>query len=194
MSDPVGRLYEFTFRGLLAEEALDQAGRRNRRQSAHLDDEMVLALSIDSLDNGLVAEARTMATVYTAIAAFENSVRQLIKTVLLEQKGEAWWDVAVSEKIRTRAAQKQKDEEKIKWHASRGADPITYTLMGDLESIIRQNWELFEPYIPTVEWAASIFDVIERSRNVIMHSGTLPRADVDRVGIFIRDWVKQVGA
>ena len=66
--------------------------------------------------------------------------------------------------------------------------------MGDLESIIRQNWDQFEPYIPSIEWAANIFDVIERSRNVIMHSGALEQADVERIGIFLRDWVKQVGA
>jgi hypothetical protein len=135
-----------------------------------------------------------MATVYTAVAAFENSVRKLIKTVLLEQKGENWWEVSVSEKIRTRAAQKQKEEETVRWHAQRGADPITYTLMGDLESIIRQNWDCFEPHVHKIEWAAGIFDAIERSRNVIMHSGTLPMGDIERVGIFIRDWVKQVGA
>ncbi len=37
-------------------------------------------------------------------------------------------------------------------------------------------------------------DTIERSRNVIMHSGNLQGPDVERVGILIRDWIKQVGA
>jgi hypothetical protein len=35
---------------------------------------------------------------------------------------------------------------------------------------------------------------LERSRNVIMHSGDLDQQDVERIGIHIRDWVKQVGA
>ncbi len=135
-----------------------------------------------------------MANVYVAIAAFENSVRALVSSVLLEQIGEKWWDTCVSEKIRTRAAQKKDDEDKIRWHVQRGADPINYTLMTDLVSILRQNWTQFEPYIPTIEWAASIMDVIERSRNVIMHSGNLSRTDIERVGIYIRDWIKQVGA
>jgi Swt1-like HEPN len=187
------RLYDFTFRGLLAEQALDVAGRRNRPPSAILDDEYAKALSIDSLDPTLVAHGRLMATVYTAVSSFESSVRKLIKTVLLEQKGENWWEAAVSEKIRGRAAQRQKDEEKVKWHTQRGDDPITYTQLPDLGNIIRQNWDCFQPYIHSAEWADSIFDVIERSRNVIMHSGTLARPDVDRLGIFIRDWVKQVG-
>ena len=40
----------------------------------------------------------------------------------------------------------------------------------------------------------SVLDTIERSRNVIMHSGSLDRVDIERVGMNIRDWIKQVGA
>ena len=65
--------------------------------------------------------------------------------------------------------------------------------MPDLKNIIRNTWRM-EPYVGTVEWAGSIFDVIERSRNVIMHSGVLDKEDIQRLGINIRDWVKQVGA
>lgn len=61
-------------------------------------------------------------------------------------------------------------------------------------NIIRANWEPLEAHIPTPEWAGSIFDAVERSRNVIMHSGTVDDEDIARVGITIRDWVKQVGA
>ena len=98
MTDPADRLYDFVFRGLLTEEALDAAGRQNRSHGAMLDEVVARSISIDLLDADLVAKARAMATVYTAIAAFENSVRKLIKTVLLEQKGETWWEVSVSDK------------------------------------------------------------------------------------------------
>ena len=135
-----------------------------------------------------------MANVYVAIASFENSVRDLITKVLSEEIGANWWEVAVSEKIRSRAQQKREEEDKIRWHVQRGASPINYTLMGDLVSILRQNWTHFEPHIPTIEWAAGLMDVIERSRNTIMHSGMLTRTDVERVGMYIRDWIKQVGA
>ncbi|MFC1513195.1 Swt1 family HEPN domain-containing protein, partial [Thermodesulfobacteriota bacterium] len=112
---------------------------------------------------------------------------------LLENKGEGWWTECVSQKIRDRATKRLDDEKKTRWHTQRGDDPINYTTMADLVNIMRNNWECFEPYIQSVEWAASIFDAVERSRNVIMHSGTLEKGDVERLGIFIRDWVKQVG-
>lgn len=194
MNDDSRRLYDFVFRGHLAEQALDSAGRRNRKLIEFNNEEIAKTLAIDSLDDQLVENARAMSIVYVSIAAFENSVRALISDVLLEQVGENWWETSVSEKVRTRAEQKRQEEEKVRWHVQRGADPIYYTLMGDLTSILRQNWNHFEPYIPTIEWAAGILDVIERSRNVIMHSGMLSRRDIERVGIYIRDWIKQVGA
>jgi hypothetical protein len=181
------------YRGQLAEQALDAVGRKNRRQAEFESGETAKLLSLDLLDDQHVDNARQMADVYVAIAAFENSVRSLISSVLLEQVGENWWVTCVSEKIRTRADQKKVEEEKIRWHVQRGEEPINYTLMSDLISILRQNWVHFEAYIPTIEWAASLVDVIERSRNVIMHSGNLSRTDVERIGIYIRDWIKQVG-
>lgn len=190
----VNELYSFVWRGLLSEEALDRTGRKARASLELSDEEIVHTLSIHSLPPDLVAEARQMAMVYTAVAAFENAVRELIAGVLLESKGEEWWGACVSQKIRERAEKRRDDERRIRWHTQRGVDPINYTTMADLINIIRNNWEGFEPHFQSVDWVANILDAIERSRNVIMHSGNLEKGDIERLGIFIRDWIKQVGA
>jgi Swt1-like HEPN len=190
----VDSIYDFAFRGLLAEEALDRAGRPATTDFAKLDAIIAERLSLDLLDETFVASAKQMAAVYAAIAAFENSARKLISTVLLAQVGENWWETAVSGPIRKKAETRRKDEQKIKFHAQRGDSPIIYTDLGDLGNIIGNNWGHFEAYIPTIEWAKSVFNTIELSRNVIMHSGVLELGDIERVGINIRDWIKQVGA
>lgn len=184
--------YEFVFRGLLAEEGLDHVGRRSRQLTGVLEEEIAARLSLELLDPEHVAAARRMATVYTAIAAFENMARELVSRTMLEELGDTWWD-GVNERIRKRAATRQEDEEKHRFHTQRGDAPINFVELGDLLNIIRANWERFEPFLPSPEWTQSVFDAIERSRNVIMHSGTLDPADIDRVGIHIRDWIKQVG-
>jgi hypothetical protein len=189
-----GQLYEFVFRGFLAEEALDRAGRQHPNVASALDQTIAERLATEVLDESFLASARRMAVVYMAIAAFENSARKLITTVLSDKVGDKWWEQSVSAGIRKKAETRQKEEERIRWHTQRGAAPINYTDLGDLGNIIRNAWPHFEPYMPSIEWASSVFDVIERSRNVIMHSGTLERTDVERIGINIRDWVKQVGA
>jgi hypothetical protein len=187
------QVYDFVFRGLLTEEALDRAGRTAKRSSTDHERYAEL-LSLDELAEEDVTAARAMATVYTAIAAFEISVRKLITHTLLEEVGENWWADCVSEKIREQAKKLQEEEEKVKWHAQRGNDPINYTMLPNLMAIIRQNHEKFVPFIHDIEWAANIFDIVERSRNVIMHSGTLDPRDVARLGTFIRDWTAQVAA
>jgi hypothetical protein len=187
-------LYDFVFRGLLADEALDGQGRQNRRLLNIADEEIAKSLSIDVLDDILVANAKAIAVVYTAIAAFENSVRALVTKTLMDKYQEEWWGKGVSNSIRDRAQKRIEDEQSAKWHAQRGHDPINYTTFGDLKNIMQNNWDSFEDLIGSLTWASGIFDVIERSRNVIMHSGMLEREDIDRLGVNIRDWVKQVGA
>ena len=189
-----GQLYEFAFRGFLAEEALDRAGRQHPNVAGALDEGAASRLGIDALDEAFVASARPMAVVYMAVCAFENSVRKFISTVLEDKVGSDWWDKAVSAGIKRKVEMRQKEEERIRWHSHRGTAPITYTDMGDLSNIIRNNWQHFDPPVPSIEWASSVLDIIERSRNVIMHGGLLDREDIERLGVNIRAWVKQVGA
>jgi hypothetical protein len=137
-----------------------------------------------------------MATVYAAIAAFEASVRNFVSKRLLEEVGADWWESAVSENVRKRAQSRMEAESKVRWHTPRGDQPLNYSDLGDLPTIIGMptNWPLFENHVQSLDWARQIFRTIELSRNVIMHSGDLPNEDIERVGSAMRDWLKQVGA
>lgn len=152
------------------------------------------SLSLDLLDDECVESAKVMATVYTAIAAFENMVRQFVVKILMENKGENWWTECVSDKIRKSADSRKAEEDKIKWHTHRGTSMINYVDFADLANIMGQNYDLFEVHIVSLEWAKQIFTTLEKSRNVIMHSGELGERDIERIGINIRDWISQVGA
>ena len=188
------KLYSFVMRGELTKAALKRTDAVSKYSNSEvLSHEYIQSLSIDLLDEELVDSAKLMATVYTAIAAFENSVRRFVMKTLMESHREKWWEECVSEKIRKAAEEKKADEEKIRWHTQRGDSMINYTKFGDLVSIMSQNIELFEAYIISIDWARQIIQTIERSRNVIMHSGVLGRKDIERIGTNIRDWISQVG-
>lgn len=188
------QLYSFVMRGELTKVALEKTPVISRHSSSDLlAQEYIECLSLDLLDIEQINAAKLMATVYTAIAAFENSVRKFVVKVLLEHKGENWWEECVSEKIRKTAESRKREEEKIRWHTPRGDSMINYTEFGDLASIMGQNYDLFEVHIISIEWARQIFLTLERSRNVIMHSGELGRRDIERIGTNIRDWISQVG-
>ncbi|MBE6727058.1 MAG: hypothetical protein E7562_00245 [Ruminococcaceae bacterium] len=152
------------------------------------------SLSLDLLDEDCVASAQLMSNVYTTIAAFENMVRQFVVKILMEHEGENWWNNCVPDKIRKNAESRKSEEEKIKWHTQRGESMINYVDFGDLASIMLKNYEWFEVHLISIDWARQIFQTLERSRNVIMHSGELGKRDVERIGTNIRDWISQVGA
>lgn len=189
------RLYSFVMRGELTKISLNRAGVLSKYSTSEvLAQEYINCLSLELLDDECVSNAKEMATVYTAIAAFENMVRQFVVKILLEHKGENWWEECVSEKIRKFAESRKHEEEKIKWHTPRGDSMINYIEFGDLISIMQQNFDLFEVHIISIDWARQIIQTLERSRNVIMHSGQLGKKDIERIGTSIRDWVSQVGA
>src|SRR3989344_7130854 len=133
------KLYSFAFRGLLTEESLDKAGRKSKGDfSEAWEAEISKRLGISLMDEGLVVKSRKMAVVYTAICAFENSVREFVAKKLLEERGENWWELCVKKEIRTNAENRKKAEKDIRWLTPRGNSLIYYTEFGDLISIMAE--------------------------------------------------------
>lgn len=188
-------LYSYAFRALVTEEALDKAGRQNKHIVKNADlGQRFSQLGLPEMDEGLVANTTESSVIYIAIHSFENTVRNFITKKLQEEKGTDWWSSAVKKEIRTRAETRRDVEQTIRWHSSRGESLIDYTEFRDLVSIIAGNWVLFEPHITSIDWAKEIIGALERSRNVIMHGGILKETDAERVGMYIRDWLRQVGS
>lgn len=186
-------IYSFIYRGVLADEALRRALPAVGDDSKEPEEDIRRRLPIQSLDDTLVLAARKMAWVYVAVAAFENSVRVFIEERLLEKVGANWFDIAISNEVKKQVETRRKDEDQIRWHSARGSSPLSYVQLGDLASIVQNNHVHFKELIPSVEWARELFRSLERSRNVIMHSGQLKLGDIERVAMNIRDWVQQVG-
>lgn len=189
----IDKLYPFVYRALLTEESLDKAGRQTKvsldgAESALIRDKLAYGM----LDESALATAQRMAMVYAAIHAFENSVREFVKSTLIENYQEEWWG-KVPERIKKRVASRMEDDAKFKWHGTRGGSEIEYCDFGDLSAIIVVNWTDFELPLSELEWSKSLLGVLERSRNIVMHGGVLSIQDIERIGGNIRDWVRQVG-
>lgn len=186
-------LYSFIYRGVLTEEALDRVGRRRRNHfGADEAKDLQKSLSFDFLDADLLAEAQRMAFVYAAIHAFENTVRDMTVKAMAEVHGESWWD-KVPERIRKNSKTRMEEDAKSRWHGARGALEINYCDFSDLSSIIVTNWTVFEDVLGNMEWAKAILNSLEKSRNIVMHGGSLAKEDVERIGMNIRDWIRQAG-
>jgi hypothetical protein len=186
-------LYTFVYRGQLTEASLDKAGRRRRIAfGAEEAAKIRSALSFEMLDSTALANAERMAIVYTAIHTFENMVRELVSKAMAEKHGDNWWD-KVPAKVREKAQTRMAEDAKSKWHGTRGVQPITYSDFGELSSIIVTNWLTFESILYDMEWCKQLLNTLERSRNIVMHGGLLAKEDIERIGMNIRDWIRQAG-
>ena len=186
-------LYTFVYRGILTDASLDKIGRqRNRQLRAEEASQLGKSLSLDLLDRDLLADSQRMAIVYSAIHSFENTVRQLVMKAMAEAHGESWWE-KVPERISKKVQARMDEDSKFRWHGARGGSEITYCDFGDLSSIIVTNWTLFEGVLANMEWAKQLLNTLEKSRNIIMHGGLLQNEDIERIGMNIRDWIRQAG-
>lgn len=186
-------LYSFVYRGVLTEEALDGTGRRRKSHFGAEDaGDLQKSLSFDFLDPALLAEAQRMSFVYAALHSFENSVRATVTNAMSEKHGLTWWD-KVPERIRKVSKTRMEEDTKFRWHGVRGGKDIDYCDFGDLSSIIVTNWEVFEDLLGNMEWAKAALNALERSRNMVMHGGVIAKEDIERIGMNIRDWIRQAG-
>ena len=184
----------FVLKAQMAEVAIARAQPSKEVKGELTFEDIATRVGLGFLDQDEVEAARKMSAVYVAIASFENMLRDLISTRMLEVKKDNWWEECVSGEIKKKAQRKIDDEKRIRWHKSRGLSPIYFTEIGDLVSIIQQNWPVFEDIIQDIDWLRQIIKSVERSRNVIMHSGQLSLDDIERVGVNVRDYIRQVGA
>jgi hypothetical protein len=187
----IDELYAFAYRGLLARQAIADLHEptSSHKKASHIASRLPLKL----LDESVVHAAQEMAVVYAAIAAFENAAREFIEKRLLEEVGSEWWEKCVPEKRPQKAESRRDEENRVRWHAQRGKSPLQYTEIEDLSAIIVTNPERFVAIIQDPEWPKGIFKTVERSRNIIMHSGYLEAEDIERLGMALRDWLAQIG-
>lgn len=186
-------LYSFVYRGALTEEALDRTARRRRSHfGADSAAQLQKSLSYDFLDPVLLVEAQRMSVVYAAVHAFENSIRAMVTKAMTEKFGPTWWE-KVPERIQKTSKSRMEEDAKFRWHGARGSREINYCDFGDIASIIVTNWPVFEDVLGNMEWAKGILNTLEKSRNIVMHGGSVGREDLERIGMNIRDWIRQAG-
>ena len=62
----------------------------------------------------------------------------------------------------------------------------------DLSKIIAKNEDVFNDVF-NISWAKQLLESLNQSRRITMHGGMLDEDDIVRIGVWIRDWNRQVG-
>lgn len=162
----------------------------------HLDAEDVSPAqqTIDSFSREAREQATAMGRVYELLYCLENSIRELVESTLKEAYGpQDWWTKGVDEPIRKAADKRAIDDAKARWHGPRGDSLLAYVDFPQYGDIILKQWALFEPLLGDQAWVTSYFAELNRTRRALAHTGRLNEADVERMDVRVRDWLRVVG-
>ncbi len=137
----------------------------------------------------IVKSAKKMANFYVIYYSLENSVRKLIKDVLMEKYGLDWWNKAVSPGVKTSVEDKKKKELETAM-SIRSEDPLDYTNFGELLEIINHKWDDFDSILRSKKAVQDTLSPLNKIRNVVAHSCELSDDEIIRFELLIRDWLR----
>lgn len=149
--------------------------------------------TIDSFSREAREQAAAMGRVYELLYCLENSIRELIETTLTEDLGQEWWVKGVNPSIRKGAEKRSEDDARARWHGPRGNSLLVYVDFPQYRDIILSQWSLFEPVLGDEDWVTAYFSEFNRTRRALAHTGRLTEADVERMDVRVRDWLRVVG-
>lgn len=138
--------------------------------------------------------ARRMGAVYELLYCLENSLRELIERTLQETLGpDQWWSEGVPSRIREPAERRARDDERARWHGARGESLLSYTDFPQLGEMIVDRWDDFADLLGDRRWVENYFSEMNRTRRALAHTGQLTDADVERMEMRVREWLRVVG-
>ncbi|MGD0266867.1 MAG: Swt1 family HEPN domain-containing protein [Candidatus Methylomirabilota bacterium] len=189
-----GRINEFVFKGVLASHSkreLEASGllRTPQMTVEERQDQDLFAAVSATVRGGSIQMQRC----YRLLFVLENLVREFIIDRFQEEDGQEWFDKRATGAMRKKYEERKSAEDKNQWHVGRNTHPIFYLDFGDLGLIIINHWSEFKDLLPNQAWLQSRIHEVERTRNVIAHTNTLAPEEGDRLEMYLRDWVRQVG-
>jgi hypothetical protein len=147
------------------------------------------------LDSAILNQAKEMAAIYPLLYILDNSIRQFICLVMEKEYGPNWWDKEVSQKLKSKVADRMNDEHINSWHQRRGRRPIDYLDLNELPSIISKTVAKIVPSIlPKYEWFTQLIDEVYKSRCVLCHMNPLDKTSISSIKVKFSQWQKQITA
>lgn len=187
------KIRQFVFNGLLLQDSFDTLEKEGISIRKSGDFQPVSRIVEADFSPKIWHNATDMASVYQSIFCIENTLRSFIVERMVERHGLDWWEEKVSSNIKKEVNKLKEKEEKNKFFSSRSDSEIGYTMLGNLGSIITDNWNDFNDIIPNQAWLNSRMQDLEMARNIVMHTGVLPQVEIERITSIVRDILRQIG-
>jgi hypothetical protein len=153
-------------------------------------DKQCLEVKDSLLPKKFAEEAKEMMLLYAKTYIFENSVRNVIRIVMIKKYGSNWWN-QVDINIQNKILGRKKQEKTTPWISKRGEDELCYSDVSHLKKIIDDNWAEFS-LLGNKSNLFSFFDLIEKTRNIIAHHNFVEKDDEEALNVYLKNWTKAV--
>ena len=141
---------------------------------------------LQTFPNYLRNESLTMSECYQIVYCFENDLREIIRTVMQDNKGDEWWNT-IQTKIKEEVERNRKAEEDSVYHG-RNNDPLYFTNLSQLKDIIIQNYEYFDNHFRSESFVKKLLTEINRLRITIAHNLAMEKMDIEQLTDHIIRW------
>lgn len=143
-------------------------------------------IDIDLFPFKIWIKAEKMAEFYKIYFTLENSIRDMIKTVLQEKYGSDWLK-HIPKKVLDGMNKFRKEEMESGMEISN--DILEYAYFGDLITILESNERDFDN-IGDLKKAKPILSSFNKSRNVVAHSRMLTQDEISRFLVLVKTWLR----
>ena len=156
-------------------------------------EELPPELRSEIIPDDIKEKAQEMSEVYTYLYCVENALRAFIEKVAKENYGEAFLDdLKLNADMQRKITYRKRSKEKLKWLSVRGDSDIYYLDLEDLGKVIRNNWDIFEPYFESQEWIVININEISECRHPVAHNSYLDEHERDILRINFIKIMKQI--
>lgn len=180
----------FVLSNSLAENSLDKIEELNdidlgRKEKAEIKEQDYYK----QFDSSFRIEAREMGKHYEIFYCLETSIRSLVLQLMYEKFGDDWWDNKVKEDIRRNVDNNIKREAESGF-TQRSERKIDYTTFGELQEIVKVNWEAFDTIFRNERAFIKIMSSLNQLRGPIAHCCPLAEDEVVRLNLAVKDWFR----
>lgn len=184
----------FMFTGLMATECITEMEHNgdlvpSTKPAGKPEDDPMFA----TVPRNIRVNSRATQRDYQIVFVFENVLRELISSHLCELCGLEWFSKCVPGALREKVTQRRSNEKKNSWHAGMDREDVYYLDLNDLSKIVIHNWKKFEDFFPSQRWIESRINEVYQSRNIIAHANSLTKEESQRIALYLRDVLRQVG-
>lgn len=145
----------------------------------------------EQFESELRQEAARMAEFYEVFYCLENSIRNLVKGIMVEAEGADWWNSDRVDENRIRKEANKRHEKEVNSGISpRSEEMIDYTTFGELSQLITDNSDVFDPVLSSKTAVSNITNQLNLLRGPIAHCNPTEELEQERLNLAVRSWFK----